>query len=99
MKKKINILHLESSPGWGGQEIRTLKESLGMQKKGYRVFVAVEKNGGLYKEAVNAKIKAYEVRFKKIFWIFSFFKLIWIIKKNKIDLINTHSSSDSWLGG
>ena len=99
MKKKINILHLESSPGWGGQEIRTLKESLGMQKKGYRVFVAVEKNGGLYKEAVNAKIKAYEVRFKKIFWIFSFFKLIWIIKKNKIDLINTHSSLDSWLGG
>ena len=25
--KKVKILHLESSKGWGGQEIRILKES------------------------------------------------------------------------
>ncbi|MBN2479887.1 MAG: glycosyltransferase family 4 protein [Parachlamydiales bacterium] len=99
MDKKLNILHLESSPGWGGQEIRTLKESLGFIKRGHKVFIAVEKNGGLYKKASQAKIKAYEIRFKKAFWFLGIFKLIWIIKKHKINLINTHSSSDSWLGG
>src|SRR3990167_8822909 len=94
-----NIMHLEASAGWGGQEMRILKESLGMKNLGYNVLIAVEKNGGLYQQAIEKNIKTYEIRFKKIFWFFSFFKLIYIILKNKIDLIVTHSSSDSWLGG
>ncbi len=95
----MNILHLESSPGWGGQEIRILKESLGMKKRGYNVILAVEKNGGLVKKAREAGFEVYEIRFKKIFWFISFFKILKIILKHKINLLNTHSSSDSWLGG
>ncbi|NGX63256.1 MAG: Alpha-D-kanosaminyltransferase [Candidatus Anoxychlamydiales bacterium] len=99
MKKKLNILHLEASFGWGGQEIRTLKESLGMKNLGHSVFIAVEKNGILYEKAKKAGFISYEIKFKKLFWPLSFFKLLYIMKKHKIDIINTHSSSDAWLGG
>ena len=97
--KKLNILHLEASPGWGGQEMRILKESIGMRDFGHRVTIAVEKDGGLIEKAKNEKFLTYGIKFKKAFWPISFFKLLYIIKKNKINLINTHSSSDAWLGG
>ena len=97
--KKLNILHLEASPGWGGQEIRILKESIGMQGFGHNVIIAVEKGGGLIKKAKREGFLTYAIRFKKAFWLLSFFKLFFIMKKHKIDLVNTHSSSDAWLGG
>ncbi|NGX34565.1 MAG: N-acetyl-alpha-D-glucosaminyl L-malate synthase [Candidatus Anoxychlamydiales bacterium] len=99
MKKQLNVLHLEASPGWGGQEMRILKESSGMKKLGFRIIIGVEKKGGLIEKAKKEKFLTYEIRFKKIFWIFSFFKLLYIMKKHKIDILNTHSSSDAWLGG
>lgn len=98
MKKKLNILHLEASPGWGGQEMRILKESQAMKKLGFNVIIGVEKNGGLVREAKDEGFLTYEIRFKKIFWVFSFFKLLYIMRRHKIDILNTHSSSDAWLG-
>lgn len=98
-KKSFNILHLESSRGWGGQEMRILKESIGIRNLNHRVFFGVEKNGGLVNPAKENGFLVYEIRFKKIFWLISFFRLIYIMKKHSIDIINTHSSSDSWLGG
>lgn len=98
MKNFLSILHLESSPGWGGQEMRILKESLGMKKLGHNVIIGVEKKGGLIEKAKKADFLTYEIRFKKAFWFISFFKLLFIMKKHKIDIVNTHSSSDAWLG-
>lgn len=95
----MKILHTEASIGWGGQEIRILKESLGMIKRGHEVFLIVQKNGGLVEKARAHGIKVYEVDFKKKKSLFLLFKLIMICKKEKIDLINTHSSLDSWIGG
>ena len=99
MKKFLNVLHLEASPGWGGQEMRILKESEAMKKLGHKIIIGVEKNGGLIERAKNSGFLTYELRFKKAFWFISFFKLLYIMKKNKIDILNTHSSSDAWLGG
>jgi len=97
--KKLNILHTESSPGWGGQEIRILKESEGMKAFGHNVIMAVQKNGGLINQAKLKGFKTYEIRYKKIFWPIYFFKLLYIIKKHNINIINTHSSEDAWLAG
>lgn len=97
--KNLIILHLEASPGWGGQEIRILNESLGMQQKGHKVLFALEAKGILAKEAKRNGFKVYKLKFKKIFWLVSFFYLMFIILKNKVEIINTHSSSDAWLGG
>ena len=95
----MNILQLEASPGWGGQEIRILQEAIGLRKKGFNIIFAVMKKGGLAKKALDAGFIVYEINYKKFYWFFSFFSLINIMKKHRVDVLNTHSSSDAWLGG
>ncbi|MBI3236591.1 MAG: glycosyltransferase family 1 protein, partial [Chlamydiales bacterium] len=48
---KKRILHTESSNGFGGQEIRILREAQGMRERGYEIFFAIVKGGLLAKEA------------------------------------------------
>lgn len=95
----MRILHLEASSGWGGQEIRILREAEGMRAKGHEVFLAVMKGGGLVKEACKAGFTVKEINFKKWSWPVSFFQLVFLMLYYQIDLVNTHSSLDSWLGG
>ncbi|MCB1180541.1 MAG: glycosyltransferase family 4 protein [Chlamydiia bacterium] len=97
--KPLTILHTEASPGWGGQEIRSLKEAVGMTRRGHRVLFAIQKGGGLVQPARDAGFNVYEIPFKKL----SLFKACWILfcvmKREKVDVVNTHSSLDAWLGG
>ncbi len=50
-KKTLNILHTESSCGWGGQEIRILTESQGMIQRGHHVVIVCCPTSTLYREA------------------------------------------------
>lgn len=95
----MRILHTESSNGWGGQEIRVLRESEGMRSRGHEVIFAVARGGNLANHARKAGFLVYEVPLKKSKALSSLFQLVSIIRKHEIDLINTHSSSDAWLGG
>lgn len=95
----MKILHTESSPGWGGQELRILKEAEGMRKRGHEIILAIQKGGGLVRPAREAGFTVYEIAFNKplIPWIC--LRLGYILFKHRIDLVNTHSSLDGWLGG
>lgn len=95
----MKIIHFEASPGWGGQEIRILREAEGMRSRGHSVFFAVMKGGGLVSQACKAGFTVYEIDFYKKSWIITFWRLIQILRENQIDIINTHSSLDSWVGG
>ena len=93
------ILHLEASPGWGGQEMRSLKEAIGMRKRGYQIFFGVQKGGGLVKKAREEGFLVKEMQFAKKYWYHTFFQLLHLLLKEKIDLVNTHSPMDGWIGG
>jgi glycosyltransferase involved in cell wall biosynthesis len=93
------ILHTESSNNWGGQEIRILREALGMQRRGHTVVIAVQTGGRLAEKARLAGLKVYELDFSKRRGIRAINTLLRIIRGEKIDLVNTHSSMDAWLGG
>lgn len=95
----MNILHLESSLGWGGQEIRIVKEALGMINRGHKVILAVAKGGKMIPYARKEGIKVYEVDFRKRNWGYCLFYLLYLFKKEGVEIINTHSSLDSWIGG
>jgi glycosyltransferase involved in cell wall biosynthesis len=95
----MNILHVEASSGWGGQEIRILRESLAMRDLGHCVVLCVQTGGALIAKARAQNLLVYEVDFRKSKWLKTFFRLRKIIKKHSISLINTHSSLDSWIGG
>ena len=59
----MNILHLEASPGWGGQEMRILREAEGMRQRGHTVILAVMRGGGLVGKAREAGFVVYELNF------------------------------------
>ncbi len=95
----MHILHTESSNGWGGQEMRILSEAEGMRARGHEIVMAIVKGGTLATKARAAGFTVYEVDFSKSKALHTVIQLTSIIKKHKIDLINTHSSMDAWIGG
>lgn len=94
---KFTILHTEASNGWGGQEIRTFSEAVGMRERGHKLIIAAGPESRLLERAEKEGFKAIPFTFKRRHGIsiFSFFKKL--IELEKIDIVNTHSSKDSWL--
>ncbi len=95
----MNILHLEASTNWGGQEIRILREAEGMRARGHQVFFVVAKGGKLISYARKEGFLVYEGNFRKSGWPLLLFQLLHILRRHHIEIINTHSSLDSWIGG
>ena len=95
----MRILHTESSNGWGGQEIRILREAEGMRSRGHEVIFAVVQGGILAKKARESGFSVYEVPLTKSKTLPALLQLISIINRHQIDLVNTHSSCDAWIGG
>ncbi len=95
----MNIFHLEASQGWGGQEMRILKEAEGMRARGHQVIFGIMKGGTLIAKARSAGFTVYPLNFKKVFWVSCLFSLIRIILRHNVEILNTHSSLDGWIGG
>ncbi len=93
------IIHTEASLGWGGQEIRILGESSCMKRRGHRVVIIAEQESMLLGKAAEAGFETVALSFKKKDYPASFLKLLKLIKRLQPDVINTHSSRDSWLAG
>ncbi len=95
----MRLLHTESSTGWGGQEIRILREAEGMRARGHEVLLAVNTGGGLIPKAREKGFRVLELPFKKWQAPQTIVKLLYTIRNEAIDLVNTHSSLDAWIGG
>ncbi len=99
MSKNIKVLHTEWSDGWGGQEIRILNEMLAVREKGVKVFLACRENAQLKEKAKQNHIKVFTLPFRGNSDIGTMLKLKKIIKTEEINIINTHSGKDTWVGG
>lgn len=95
----MRILHTESSNGWGGQEIRIFREAEGFREKGHEVIIATARGGGLAAKAQAAGFTVYELNWKKSRALWTWLKLLQIIYRHRIEVVNTHSSWDAWVGG
>jgi glycosyltransferase involved in cell wall biosynthesis len=92
----LRVLHTEASTGWGGQEIRIVQESLGMITRGYSIVIAAPRESEIYKRAQSVGIRVLDASFNKKN-PYSVWRLASTINKERIDILNTHSSSDSWV--
>ena len=97
--KKIRVLHTEWSDGWGGQEIRIITEMKALRDKGVELFLATRPHAKIKEKALKEGFKVFDVPFRGNLDFNSLFQLIKIIKKNNIDIVNTHSGKDTWIGG
>lgn len=95
----MRILHTESSNGWGGQEIRILREMIGMRARGHELILAVVRGGKLAARARSEGFCVHEIDFVRKKAPLALLELLKIIRTHQIDLVNTHSSLDAWLGG
>ncbi len=95
----MRILYTESSCGWGGQEMRILREADGLRKKGHEIVFAINAGGKLIARAEEAGFLVYKLRFRKISAFQVIYAIVQICKTHSIDVVNTHSSLDAWLGG
>jgi glycosyltransferase involved in cell wall biosynthesis len=93
------VLHTESSPGLGGQEVRTLTEARWTGERGWRVLVAGQPGGRFVERAREAGIEAVPVRMHGAWDMPAVWALARIIRRERVDIVHTHSSVDAWIGG
>jgi glycosyltransferase involved in cell wall biosynthesis len=94
--RPLRIVHTESSLGWGGQEIRVLSESQGMLRRGHDVKLLCPPQARIHAEAPNwgVPVVALPIDRKRPVGMGALHH--WF-GGNTSDIINTHSSTDSWL--
>ena len=99
MNKNIRVLHTEWSDGWGGQEIRIISEMIAVRETGIEVFLACRDHSIIKQKAQENNIEIFTLSFKGNADIKTLFNLIKIINDNGINIVNTHSGKDTWVGG
>jgi glycosyltransferase involved in cell wall biosynthesis len=92
----MKILHTEASLGYGGQEMRIVKEAQGMAELGHELSLLcpAEAQIGALARDHGLDVHLLPIGRKKISAVLSLRS--WL-KENPQDVINTHSSTDSWL--
>src|SRR6185295_186082 len=92
----IRIVHTESSLGWGGQEIRILTEARALAARGHQLTLIAPAESMIFSHAGKFGIEAIPMDIarkgpRNLFALKSWFS------GNHPDVVNTHSSTDSWL--
>ena len=93
------MLHTESSPGLGGQEIRTLHEARWIGEQGWRVIVAAQSGGRLAAQAREAGVETVAMPMRRAWDVAAVRRLVRLIRGERVSIVHTHSSIDGWLGG
>lgn len=97
MKKPLHIVHTESSCGWGGQEIRILTEARGMIGRGHTVTLLCPEQAPIFSAAAKQGIPVAALPIARKGWRGVVAMRRWLRAHPGVSLINTHSSTDSWL--
>ena len=92
----LRVLHTEASLGWGGQEIRVLTEARGVARRGHSVTLAAPEDARIFREAPNYDVRAVALPIgrKRPGGVLA---LRALLARERFDVINTHSSTDTWL--
>ncbi|HUN68442.1 MAG TPA: glycosyltransferase family 4 protein [Burkholderiales bacterium] len=92
----LRIVHTESSLGWGGQEIRILSEAQGLMRRGHDLKLLCAPQARIRAEAPNwgIPVVALPIDRKRPRGLRA---LTTWLRANRSDVLNTHSSTDSWL--
>ncbi|MBU0593612.1 MAG: glycosyltransferase family 4 protein [Pseudomonadota bacterium] len=97
MKQPLFIVHTESSCGWGGQEIRILSEAAGMIKRGHKVMLLCPEEAPIFAAASAQGVPVQALPIARKGWRGVKALRHWLGAHPGVSLINTHSSTDSWL--
>ncbi|MBK7792267.1 MAG: glycosyltransferase family 4 protein [Betaproteobacteria bacterium] len=98
MAQPLSIVHTENSCGWGGQEIRILTEARGFLDRGHRVTLIAPAEAPIAPaaERMGIPVERLPIAMKRLPALLALRR--WLVAhRGQIDVVNTHSSTDSWL--
>ncbi len=92
----MKILHTEASQGYGGQEMRIVNEARGMMERGHDVQLVCARDAQIagLARTYNIPVEVLDIGRKNFRGVQQMRQ--WI-RRSMPDVINTHSSTDSWL--
>ncbi len=94
----MKIVHTEASGGWGGQEMRILSEAAGMIARGHEVTLVCPPDAAIFAAApgYGVPVVPLPIGRKRLPNLLAFRR--WLAERQRqIDIVNAHSSTDSWL--
>lgn len=98
-ERRLSILHTESSLGWGGQERRILLEAKALRERGHRLLLGCDPRGELYHRARKENFPVFPLPFGGLGRnLRAWQTLRRLLARERVDILNTHSSLDSWVG-
>ncbi len=93
---RFEILHSESSCGWGGQELRVIDEARGFLREGHGVTLVAPAESRIVVEARSRGVPVVALPIARRS-VAALRALRAHIASRRIDIVNSHSSTDSWL--
>src|SRR5512140_1801509 len=92
----MQIVHTESSCGWGGQEIRVLEEAAGLLARGHRVTLLCPREARIHDEAARRGVPVVALPIARK-GVAGWRALRAWLANADCAVLNSHSSTDSWL--
>ena len=90
---------MESSMESGGQEFATLALMEGLTKRGHAVRLLARPHSQIARIARERHIPCHVLVMGKPCYPWAVAKLVSILRRHRIDIVHTHGSRDSWIGG
>ena len=93
----MNILYIESSRSWGGQEYRTCLEINWLNAHGHQASLICNPDSQVHSKASELGTRLVTMPLRSRVDPFCTLRLWKFCRQNKIDLLKTYSSKDHWI--
>jgi glycosyltransferase involved in cell wall biosynthesis len=93
----VNILYVESSRSWGGQEYRTCLEINWLNAHGHQAWLICNPDSQVYSKASELGTRLVTMPLRGRVELICSLRLWQFCRQNKIDLLKTYSSKDHWI--
>jgi len=93
----VNILYIESSRSWGGQEYRTCLEINWLNAHGHQAWLICNPDSQVHSKASELGTRVVTMPLISRIDPFCSLRLWKFCRQNKIDLLKTYSSKDHWI--
>lgn len=93
----MNILYVESSRSWGGQEYRTCLEINWLNAHGHQAWLTCNPDSQVHSKASELGTRLVTMPLRSRVDPLCSLRLWKFCKKNRIDLLKTYSSKDHWI--
>ncbi|HYA38399.1 MAG TPA: glycosyltransferase family 4 protein [Candidatus Methylomirabilis sp.] len=96
---RITVLHTEASLGFGGQERRILRELEGLDPARFRGLLLCQPGSRLGEMTDARGIPTVRFKMGSAYDPVAFVRILRLLRRERVDVIHTHSSRDAWLAG